>query len=98
MLAASRHLAHRECETMSFITNPGHVAALLLATVMLLTCTSTQAQLTTGDEILNTRSFAPIHKQIRPQRAFAFPCDGTIDISTNNTVAMRLMETSTPQI
>ena len=53
---------------MSFITNPGHVAALLLATVMLLTCTSTQAQLATGDEILNTKSFAPIHKQIRPQR------------------------------
>lgn len=49
------------------MTNPRHVSALLLAMVMLTTCTATQAQLATGDEIFNAESFARIHKQIRPQ-------------------------------
>jgi hypothetical protein len=67
MLAASRQLAHKECETMSFITNPAHVTAPLLAIAMLTTCTSTQAQVATNGVILNAESLAPIHKKIRPQ-------------------------------
>ena len=52
---------------MSFMINPAHVTAVLLATATLSTCTSTQAQVATSDVTLNAKSFAAVHKQIRPQ-------------------------------